>query len=247
MCDSSGQKNHGDGIYQWSYKTGSFLNYTEFTGYEAQVLSSVPLIVAMRSEKGGTGAGWHLVCYKPSKLPFNWVPDFSIDYAPGKVYSAATDATFTCTIKNVPAEFGSNEISYAWDFGDGTTGTGNGVVHLFAKDGSYNVTVSVKYGSSLDALSKSRQIAVLRSPDIRLVATPEYYVVDGLMYRLEVKTDNPGEFGNVAWDFGDGKNGSTTNIQHTYKLGNYTAKATVANGDNTQSWHAETAISARYP
>ncbi|MCX6097587.1 MAG: PKD domain-containing protein [Caldiserica bacterium] len=247
LCESGGLRDHGDGIYQWSYDTGSFLNYTEFTGYEAQVLSSQPLIVAMRSEKGGVDAGWYLVCYEPSKLPFNWIPDFSIDCSPDKVYSAATDATFTCTVKNVPAEFGSNDISYAWDFGDGTTGTGNGIVHRFAKDGSYNVTVFVKYGNSLDALSKSQQIAVLKSPDIRLVATPEYYVADGLTYRLEFKTDNPSEFGNVTWDFGDGKKGSTTNVLHTYKLGNYTAKATVTNGDKTQSWQGEVAISARYP
>ncbi|MCX6086122.1 MAG: PKD domain-containing protein [Caldiserica bacterium] len=247
LCDSSGRKDHGDGIYQWDYKSGSFLNYTEFTGYEAHILSSQPLIVAMRSEKGGLGADWYLVCYKPSKLPFNWIPDFSIDCSPDKVYSAATDTTFTCTVRNVPAEFGSQDISYAWDFGDGTTGTGNGIGHRFAKDGSYNVTVSVKYGNSLDALSKSQQIAVLKSPSIRLVATPEYYVADGLTYRMECKSDYPGAFGIVEWDFGDGKKGSTTNVLHTYKLGNYTAKATVTNTDKTQSWHAEVAVSARYP
>jgi hypothetical protein len=247
LCDSSGRKDHGDGIYQWSYDTGSFLNYTELTGYEARVLSSQPLIVAIRSEKGGVDAGWYLACYKPSKLPFNWIPDFSIDCSPDKVYSAATDATFTCTVRSVPGEFGSNDVSYAWDFGDGTTGTGNGIVHRFAKDGNYNVTVSVKYGDSLDALSKSLQIAVLKSPDIRLAATPEFYVADGLTYRLEYKSDNPGAFGNVAWDFGDGKTSNLPNVQHTYKLGNYTAKATVTNTDKTQSWRGEVAISARYP
>lgn len=247
LCDSSRRQDHGDGIYQWDYKTGSFLNYTEFTGYEAQVLSSQPLIVAMRNEKGGVSAGWYLVCYKLSKLPFNWTPDFSIDCSPDKVYSSATDTTFTCAIKSVPAEFGLNDISYAWNFGDGTTGTGNGIVHRFAKDGNYNVTVSVRFGNSVDALSKSLQIAVLKSPDIRLVATPEYYVADGLTYRLEYKSDNLSAFGNVAWDFGDGNKGSTTNVLHTYKLGNYTAKATVTNTDKTQSWHAEVAISARYP
>ncbi|MCX6084280.1 MAG: PKD domain-containing protein [Caldiserica bacterium] len=247
LCESGGLQNHGDGIYQWSYETGSFLNYTEFTGYEAQVLSSEPLIIAMRSEKGGVGAGWYLVCYKPSKLPFNWIPDFSIDYSPDQVYSSTTDTKLTCTVKNVPAEFGPNDISYAWDFGDGTTGTGNGIVHRFAKDGSYNVTVSVKFGNSVDGLSKSLQIAVLKSPSIRLVATPEFYVADGLTYRLEYKTDNPGAFGNVQWNFGDGKTSNLQNVQHTYKLGNYTAEATVTNTDKSQSWHAEVAVSARYP
>lgn len=247
LCESGGLRSHGDGIYQWSYDTGSFLNYTEFTGYEVQVLSSQPLIVAMRSEEGGVDAGWYLACYRPSKLPFNWIPDFSIDCSPDKVYSSTTDTKFTCTLRNVPAEFGSQDISYAWDFGDGTTGTGNGITHRFAKDGSYNVTVSVKYGNSLDALSRSLQIAVLKSPDIRLVATPEYYVADGLTYRLELKTDDPGRFGNVAWDFGDGKTSNLPNVQHTYKLGNYVAKATVTDTDRAQSWHAEVAISARYP
>jgi PKD repeat protein len=250
LCESSGLRDHGDGIYQWKYETGSFLNYTEFTGYEAQVVCSGPLIVAMRSQKGGVDAGWYLVCYKLSKLPFNWIPDFSIDYSPDQVYSSTTDTKFTCTVKNVPAEFGPNDISYAWDFGDGTTGTGNGITHRFAKDGRYNVTVSVKYGNSLDALRKSLEVAVLKSADVQLTATPTRYTAEGLGYDLQCRISGSSTLARVSWDFGDGgrfESGAALFKSHTYKPGSYVAKVTGYGSDKAVSWHKEVAISSRFP
>jgi PKD repeat protein len=38
---------------------------------------------------------------------------------------------------------GGTIVSYNWSFGDGTSGTGKAVVHTFAKNGSYIVTLSV--------------------------------------------------------------------------------------------------------
>jgi PKD repeat protein len=204
----------------------------------------------MRNEKGGVSAGWYLVCYKLLKLPFNWTADFSINYSPDEVYSSTTDAKFTCTVKNVPAEFGPNDISYAWDFGDGTTGTGNGIVHRFAKDGSYNVTVSVKYGNSLDALRKSLEVAVLKSADVQLTATPTRYTTEGLGYDLQCRISGSSALAGVSWDFGDGgkfESGAALFKSHTYKPGSYVAKVTGYGSDKAVSWHKEVAISSRFP
>jgi PKD repeat protein len=248
LCDSSGLKDHGDVISQWNYEAGSFLNYTEFTGYEIEILSSEPLILAMRSEKEGIKADWYLVCYNPSKLPFNLIPDFSVNYSPDDVYSAATDVKFICIVKNIPAEAQSNNISYEWDFGDGTKGTGKEVTHRFEKDGTYNVSVSVRLGESVDSSTKSMKLAVLESPDIELTATPRYLTGKGITYVLECKIGKLNDFSDTEWDFRDGqKSKGGLVVSHTYKPGNYVTKVTLYNSDKTQSWQKEISISSKLP
>ena len=247
LCDSSRLKGHGDGIYQWNYETGSFLNYTEFTGYEVEILSPDPLILAMRSEDGGVNAGWRLICYNPLKLPFNFIPEIDIDYSPDDIYSETTEVKFACTIKNLPDEFQSQNIIYEWDFGDGEKGSGKEVTHSYKKSGNYNVSVSVKLGDSVDFSIKSIQIKVLESPDVELIATPQFYSEDGLVYRLECKTVNSGKIGYVEWDFGDGGKGNGMMVSHAYKTGSYIAKATIYSYDKTISWEKEITINSKFP
>ncbi|MHB1345922.1 MAG: PKD domain-containing protein [Candidatus Humimicrobiaceae bacterium] len=233
MSDSSRLKGHGDGIYQWSYETGSYLNYTEFTGYEVKILSSDPLILAMRSEEGGVNAGWYLVCYNPLKLPFNFIPEIKIDYSPDQIYSDTTLVKFVCDVKNLSVEFGLQNISYQWDFGDGEKGSGKEVTHIYEKSGNYNVSVSVKIGDSLDSSIKSEQITVLETPDVELIAAPEFYSEVGLEFSLECKSMNAGTIGYVEWDFGDGLKGNGKLVSHAYETGSYIAMATIYNYDKS--------------
>ena len=247
LSDSSGAKDHGDGIYQWSYETGSYLNYTEFTGYEVVILSSQPLILAMRSQEGGVNAGWRLICYNPLKLPFNFIPDISIGYSPEKIYSGSSTVKFVCTIKNLPEQFGSQSISYEWDFGDGEKGSGKEVGHIYKKSGNYQASVTVNLGGSSDSATRSEEITVLEAPDINLLATPEFYSEVGLQYRLECKSGNSGIIGYVEWDFGDGSKGNGMMVSHTYKTGSYTATATIYNYDKTVSWKKEISVNSKFP
>jgi len=247
LSDSSRLKGHGDGIYQWSYETGSYLNYTEFTGYEVEILSSDPLILAMRNEEGGVNAGWYLACYNPLKLPFNFIPEINIDYSPDQIYSDTTLVKFVCNVKNLSDEFGSQNISYGWDFGDGEKGSGKEVTHIYGKSGNYNVSVSVRIGDSLDSQVKSEQITVLETPDVELTATPEFYSEVGLKYRLECKTKNAGTIGYVEWDFGDGEKGNGMMVSHAYETGSYIVIATIYNYDKSVSWKKEITINSRFP
>jgi hypothetical protein len=51
---------------------------------------------------------------------------------------------------NSMAAPGATIASYAWSFGDGTTGTGTNVTHTYAKNGTYriNLTVTDSFGLS---------------------------------------------------------------------------------------------------
>jgi PKD repeat protein len=80
-----------------------------------------------------------------------------------------------------------------------------------------------------------------------LVATPLFYTIEGLTYLLQCKTGFISEVGNVKWDFGDGEAANGVVVTHTYKPGNYIAKATIYNSDNTNFVQKEIAIVSKFP
>jgi PKD repeat protein len=59
----------------------------------------------------------------------------------------------------VASASGSPPVSYAWDFGDGETATGEQVLHLYAAGGSYTVTLDASNACSQASLSQSVTIS----------------------------------------------------------------------------------------
>jgi len=251
MHVSNGYEGHGDAIYQWDYSTGSFLNYTEFTGYDVEILSSEPLILAMRSFSEGLEGTWNLVCYDPGQLPFNLIPDIKIEYGPKEIYPEKTQVKFTCTVTNLQAEISAQNISYVWDFGDGMGGSGREVTHIYKNSGDYNVSVSVRVGDSLDSSTESIQVKVAKIPSIDLTAIAQNYTAQGLSYGIKYKINNLPKDWEILLDFGDGVNEVMELPQefksHVYKFGNYIAKVTIYNADKTLSYQKEIAIDSRFP
>jgi PKD repeat protein len=70
-----------------------------------------------------------------------------------------TPTTFSASVT-----FGQ-AISYAWDFGDGSTGSGSLVEHVYANPGSYHVTVTAANGAgSLNASTDAQVVFSLYLP-----------------------------------------------------------------------------------
>lgn len=67
---------------------------------------------------------------------------------------------------NQPFQFEAEQLGYVppyafdWNFGDGTTGTGENITHSYKKHGSYQVTVTIKDANGNVKTSAAQTILV---------------------------------------------------------------------------------------
>lgn len=101
----------------------------------------------------------------------------------------------------------SSSLTYQWDFGDGTSGSGSTTYHAFADNGQYTVRLTVSDGSGgSNTISTALTIANV-APSGVLGATPAQ-VGEGGSYTLRVTnvSDSPADVATLqlALDCGDG-------------------------------------------
>src|SRR5262249_53307952 len=129
------------------------------------------------------------------------------------------------------ASGGSSPYSYAWNFGDGTTATGQAVSHTYANDGSYTATLKVTDPTGATASSS----AAVTVRDVGPTAIPggPYAGTAGTAVSFSGSASDPspadtaGGF-SYAWAFGDGGTATGQAVSHTYAAaGTYTVTLTV--------------------
>ena len=154
-------------------------------------------------------------------------------------------AAFTSTAQGLRAAFdgsGSTDpdgtvSSYAWTFGDGSTGTGVKPNHTYAKAGSFPVTLTVT-DDRAGTGNVSHTVAVTNTAPTAAFTT----VTNGLTATFDGSgsTDPDGTVNSYAWTFGDGSTGTGVKPNHTYaKAGSYPVTLTVT--DNAGGSAAKTA------
>lgn len=156
-------------------------------------------------------------------------------YQVGKGLVAPT-AAFTSSATDLTASFdastsvaGSAPITgYAWNFGDGTTGTGVTANHTYATGGTFPVTLTVT--DSVNGLAGSvTQSVTVTAPHVAPTAAFTSQV-SGLTASVDASTStaSDGDSLSYAWDFGDGSTGTGVTAQHKYATaGSYTITLTV--------------------
>jgi PKD repeat protein len=119
--------------------------------------------------------------------------------------------------------------TYAWDFGDGTTGTGSTTSHSYATSGGYDVSLTVTDDrGGATTLTKRVTVAANQAPVARLSTSVNRLAVavDG-----SASTDADGAVATYAWNFGDGSTDTGRTASHTYAAdGTYTVRLTVTDG-----------------
>ena len=127
----------------------------------------------------------------------------------------------------------STSLTYAWDFGDGTTGSGESVSHTFTQSGTYTVTLTVTNGLGGFA-THTIDITVDGEPvpgtPVINASTLSTFIGDDPIDFSVTATDPSGSALTFTWDFGDGNTGTGESVSHTYSsTGSYTVTVTATN------------------
>ncbi|THG30797.1 beta strand repeat-containing protein [Naasia lichenicola] len=156
--------------------------------------------------------------------------------------NVAPTANFTSTASGLAVAFNASTStdtdgtisSYAWTFGDSTSGTGVSPNHTYAAAGSYAVTLTVTDNAGATAV-KTAQVVVSTTPtNAAPVASFTSSVSDLTTSVTSTSTDSDGTIAQYAYTFGDGGTASTANASHTYAAaGTYPVTLTVT--DNAGS------------
>ena len=121
--------------------------------------------------------------------------------------------------------------NYAWNFGNGTTGSGMSVSKSYPAAGTYTVTLTVTDNGGLTATTtRTVTITAANQPPVAsFTATPLIAQV-GVPIALSAaaSSDSDGSITNYAWNFGNGTTGSGVSVSKSYAVaGTYTVTLTV--------------------
>ena len=157
-------------------------------------------------------------------------PAAVIDYSPanpteGQVVSfdgsASSDPNGTIT-------------SYAWNFGDGSTGTGMMTSHSYAAAGDYEVTLTITDNDN-NTGSTTETVTVYSGDPVAEFSISPANPKPGDTVTVDASDsfDPDGTITSYAWNFGDGSTASGVVATHTYASeGDYTITLTVTDDDN---------------
>ncbi|UCE38008.1 MAG: PKD domain-containing protein, partial [Thermoplasmata archaeon] len=131
-------------------------------------------------------------------------------------------------------------VSYHWDFGDGTSGNGEWVTHIYNYPGNYTVTLTV---TDDDGATDSHEVIVIveegdpppeNLPPVAMAEPPVQivYVGEEAWFSGNCSYDPDGYIVTYHWNFGDGISKGGVTVKHVYHYpGNYTVSLTVTDDD----------------
>jgi PKD repeat protein len=143
----------------------------------------------------------------------------------------------TCTFSLATSAGADDDLAYAWNFGDTTTGTGTGALHRFLMDGTYAVTLTVSENNVVVATETQNVPVSAATGGTGTTDEPPVAVFDygcsGLTCRFNAsQSTDETEISSYAWDFDDEASGTGVILLHTFPgAGSYDVILTVTDNN----------------
>jgi titin len=126
-------------------------------------------------------------------------------------------------------------VSWSWSFGDGSTGTGASVNHLWSAPGSYNVTLTVTDNSGATSGDSATVVVTNRAPTANAGADQSGTTGSSLSFSGSGSNDMDGSIATYSWTFGDGASATGMNVTHAFATGgSYTVTLTTTDNLGAQ-------------
>ncbi|MEV7631667.1 PKD domain-containing protein [Microbacterium sp. NPDC089318] len=208
--------------YRWSWgdSTPDTLGVTASHQYAEAGDHTITLVVT--DNRGGTARATKVVTVTANQAP---VASFTTTVAPLQVdvdASASDDADGTV-------------VSYGWDWGDGTEGTGVTASHRYQTAGTYDVTLTVTDNDGTVG-TRTQAVTIPAVPANQPPTAAFTASASGLTASVDgsASADADGTIRSYLWAWGDGsaaQPGAATS-SHTYSVaGSYTITLTVTDDD----------------
>ncbi len=133
-------------------------------------------------------------------------------------------------------------VNYAWNFGDGNTGTGAIAAHTYTNAGTYMaiLTVTDNNGAIDDA---TISVVVDALPEAIIMPIETVLLGETTNFDGSDSNDSDGNIVSYAWNFGDSSTGSGETTMHTYSsAGSYTVTLTITDDFGNTDTATATAV-----
>jgi len=116
---------------------------------------------------------------------------------------------------------GSEIVSWDWDFGDGKSGSGAAVSHLYQNPGRYPVALTIKTDAkSRCNLVTTQKFIVVNAQPVADAGEEIFTGIDQTIVFNGSKSHDPdGSIVAYQWDFGDGATSTGMEVSHAYLSG----------------------------
>jgi len=128
------------------------------------------------------------------------------------------------------SDYNKTAASYLWDFGDGTTSDSANPMHIFVKQGKYNVSLKITgTNSCISSISNIQKIGLAGSCTAMITDTNVSF--NSIHFFSNVQGLVPL---NYLWNFGDGSTSTLADPTHSYSIiGSYPVQLRVISANDT--------------
>jgi len=173
---------------------------------------------------------WHTNEYVETTGSFQWntrVCSFKVASCGGAAVNNPPTASFTFSCTNLTCNFDASAssdsdgsiVSYAWNFGDGSTASGLTTSHSYAAGGTFSVGLTVTDDGGATG-SSAQNVTVSSGANNPPTASFTSSCTDlSCSFDGSASSDSDGTIVSYAWDFGDGSTASGVTTSHGYAAG----------------------------